>query len=201
MPEARDLPRPIFLGLACALPLALFAIHRELGHAGDLGFFHEWYLAFREGSPLPIPYSLAELDTPVRLVAQLARGVAHYLEQHAESDPPGGPDAREAVIDVLTVMLGFGVFLANAASQARAFESGGLVGFGYSRLGALTQHEISYALAARAIMVGADHDGVRAHLTPNPRGFYDDALRELARRGDRFDAIASTAARGDGPYR
>ncbi|MCZ7685206.1 MAG: hypothetical protein M5U28_43105 [Sandaracinaceae bacterium] len=50
MPEARDLPRPIFLGLACALPLALFAIHRELGHAGDLGFFHEWYLALREGS-------------------------------------------------------------------------------------------------------------------------------------------------------
>lgn len=50
VPEPRDLPRPVFVGLACALPLALFAIHRELGHAGDLGFFHEWYLAFREGS-------------------------------------------------------------------------------------------------------------------------------------------------------
>lgn len=41
------MPRALFVALACTLPLALFAIHRDLGHAGDLSFFHEWYLAFR----------------------------------------------------------------------------------------------------------------------------------------------------------
>jgi len=30
-------------------PLALWALHHRLGHDGDIGFFHEWYLAFREG--------------------------------------------------------------------------------------------------------------------------------------------------------
>ncbi len=46
----RDLPRAAFVALACALPLALLAIHVELGHQGDLAFFHEWYLAFRGSS-------------------------------------------------------------------------------------------------------------------------------------------------------
>lgn len=31
------------------LPLLLWAVHHRLGHDGDIGFFHEWYLAFREG--------------------------------------------------------------------------------------------------------------------------------------------------------
>ncbi|MGE0786703.1 MAG: hypothetical protein AB7S26_13610 [Sandaracinaceae bacterium] len=47
--EQRDLPRGAFVALALALPLALFAVHHDLGHAGDLEFFHRWYLAFREG--------------------------------------------------------------------------------------------------------------------------------------------------------
>lgn len=45
-----DVPRALFALLACALPIALFFIHHDLGHEGDLGFFHEWYLAFRESA-------------------------------------------------------------------------------------------------------------------------------------------------------
>lgn len=39
----------VFAALAIALPLALATFHLELGHAGDIAFFHEWYLAFRDG--------------------------------------------------------------------------------------------------------------------------------------------------------
>jgi hypothetical protein len=44
-----DVPPPVFLVLAVALPAALFGVHHGLGHEGDIAFFHEWYLAFREG--------------------------------------------------------------------------------------------------------------------------------------------------------
>ncbi len=47
MEAPKDLPRAAFVALACALPLALFAVHHDLGHRGDLEFFHDWYRAFR----------------------------------------------------------------------------------------------------------------------------------------------------------
>lgn len=45
-----DLPRRIFVALALGLPVALGAAHHGLGHEGDLDFFFDWYLAFREGA-------------------------------------------------------------------------------------------------------------------------------------------------------
>lgn len=40
----------VFAVLAISLPLALWALHHGFGHEGDIRFFHEWYLAFREGN-------------------------------------------------------------------------------------------------------------------------------------------------------
>jgi hypothetical protein len=45
-----DLPRGAFAAIAIALPVGLALFHRELGHAGDIAFFRDWYLAFRESS-------------------------------------------------------------------------------------------------------------------------------------------------------
>jgi hypothetical protein len=39
----------MFFALAVAAPVALLVVHRGLGHEGDIAFFYEWYLAFREG--------------------------------------------------------------------------------------------------------------------------------------------------------
>lgn len=39
----------IFALLSIALPLTLWGLHHDLGHEADMRFFHEWYLAFREG--------------------------------------------------------------------------------------------------------------------------------------------------------
>ena len=44
-----DLRSKTFVPLAVGLPLAFWIAHHGVGHAGDIGFFHEWYLAFREG--------------------------------------------------------------------------------------------------------------------------------------------------------
>lgn len=44
-----DLDRRAFAALAVLVPVALWALHHGLGHEGDIGFFRDWYLAFREG--------------------------------------------------------------------------------------------------------------------------------------------------------
>lgn len=47
--EDEDLSPARFRALAILLPMGLLALHRDLGHHGDIEFFHDWYLAFREG--------------------------------------------------------------------------------------------------------------------------------------------------------
>lgn len=49
-PSRRDLSAPLFASLACGLPIALLAAHRDLGQHGDIGFFHEWSRAFGESA-------------------------------------------------------------------------------------------------------------------------------------------------------
>lgn len=44
-----DLPARGLAAIAIAFPCALWAVHHGLGHEGDIRFFYEWYLAFREG--------------------------------------------------------------------------------------------------------------------------------------------------------
>lgn len=50
MAPQEDLDARVFGVLAALLPFGLLVVHRGLGHEGDLAFFHEWYLAFRDGA-------------------------------------------------------------------------------------------------------------------------------------------------------
>lgn len=45
-----DVPKTTFAALAVGLPIAFWAAHHPHGHEGDIGFFYEWYLAFRDGA-------------------------------------------------------------------------------------------------------------------------------------------------------
>jgi hypothetical protein len=129
--------------------------------------------------PLPIRVLAETCGDAPRLVAVLGRGVAHYRAQEARTPPPGPETMGRAVVDVLTVFLGFGVFLANASHRAGGFERGGLVGFSVQRLGELGPIEVAYALALRATLIGADTKEIASHLRENPRAAFSAALREL----------------------
>ncbi|MBN2494636.1 MAG: hypothetical protein JXR96_08615 [Deltaproteobacteria bacterium] len=48
--QSRDLCGWAFALAAAGLPLALLAVHLDLGHRGDVRFFYDWYLAFRQGA-------------------------------------------------------------------------------------------------------------------------------------------------------
>jgi len=158
--------------------------------------------ALEEGDPLPIPYTLAQLDEPIALVAQLARGLSHYLLYDARTPPPADASTRELVVDLGAAWLGFGVFLANSAFSYHQHESGAMVGWGYRRRGALTQLDVTFALAVVATLLDTPDGDVAAHLGTNPRGFFRSAVKHLHRHRPRdLDALRAIPAPPGGPYR
>lgn len=155
-----------------------------------------------EGDPLLVPYLLSQLQDPVGLVASMARGVSHYHLYDAPAPPPGTPEDRELYVDVGAVFLGFGVFLASSAFRYRQHESGGMVGWGYSRAGALSELDISGVLALVATLLDVDTDDVDRHLATNPRAYFRATSKLLrARRGSELSAIRRIQALERGPYR
>ena len=151
---------------------------------------------------LVIPYSLSQLEDPVALVATMARGVSHYHILASENVPPHDDDERELLVDVGAVFLGFGVFLANAAFRFEQHESGAMVGWGFSRQGALSELDLSYTLAIFSSLLEIPERDVRPHLKPNPRGFFTSAMRHLQKtRARDLDALRSIGVTTTAPYR
>ena len=158
-------------------------------------------LTLQEGEPLTIPVGVRALSDATVLLATVARGMAHYVINAAAAPPPGDDEQRELYVDLGAVMLGFGVFCANASFRFQQFTEGMMVGWGYSRHGALSQRELSYALALHAIISGAKTRHVARYLESNPRADFKRARKVIEKkRRANLDALraASDAA---GPYR
>lgn len=154
------------------------------------------------GEPLPVPYDPAALDDPVALVASFARAVAYYIAGSAPQAYTDDPEQHAYLVDLGAVMLGFGVFLANASFRFYQTTEGMMVGWGYGRAGALSQADVSYALAIHAALLDVNERDVTRHLEGSPRGFFKKARKELKkRRFDDLERLRAVAPRADGPYR
>lgn len=152
----------------------------------------------RDGDPLPIEYDLA--NDPELLVAVLSRGVAHWLCASCP-EPPGGEESFHYAVDVVWVLMGFGIFAANCALRTKSDERGGMIGWGYQRFGALGPLELAYCAGLYAELLGIDDREAREHLAPNPRAWLVDARKHLARKhAQRVAALRATPSVG-GPYR
>ena len=155
-----------------------------------------------QGDPFPIPYDPAQLDDPVDLVATIARGMSHYMVTSAATPYPGEEEDREYFVDLGAVLLGFGVFLANTAFQFHQTSDGLMAGWGFSRRGALSELDLSYALALAATLADTPDKAIVKALTRNPRSFYKTARKHLRkkRKAD-VEGIYDTTPLNDGPYR
>lgn len=149
-----------------------------------------------DGLPIPVDPSLT--TDPEQLVALLARGASHYLV----ADQPSAPGDHEELVDLATVLAGFGVFLANGALRIENTSAGALIGWGCRRFGALAEHELAYALALFGVLCEIPDRQIEAHLRPNPREFHHKAVKHLLRHHasglDRLRGVEPTTV---GPYR
>ncbi|MEM1415808.1 MAG: hypothetical protein AAGH15_12950 [Myxococcota bacterium] len=154
------------------------------------------------GEPLPIPYDPAHLGEPLVLIASFARGVAHYVAGAAPEPYTDDPEQHAYLVDLGAVMLGFGVFLANASFRFYQTSDGLMAGWGYGRAGALSQEDLSYALALHSALLEVKARDVTRHLEANPRGFFKKARRDLEkRRREALTRLRTVEPPAGGPYR
>lgn len=154
-----------------------------------------------EGDPLTIPYDASQRGEPVHLVATMARGMSHYLLHDAPSELPEA-DEREYFVDLGAIFLGFGIFLANSSFHFQQTEEGMMVGWGYSRRGALSELDVSYALAVVATLLEVPDREVMGHLKRNPKGFFKSARKHIRKkRAAEVDRLRAIPHRPGGPYR
>ena len=155
-----------------------------------------------DGEPLTIPYELSQLADPIDLVATMARGVSHYLLYNAPAASPGEPDEHEYYVDLGAVLLGFGVFLANSAFRFQQTTKGMMIGWGFSRRGALSELDVSYALALTATLLEVRDNEIVPHLTPNPKSFFKSGRKHLQKKRKKdLDRLRAIPPPADGPYR
>jgi hypothetical protein len=152
----------------------------------------------------PYPISFTREQDALGLIAGFARDVSHYLLYRASEDPPGGDDERQAFVETGSVLMGFGVFLANCAVRFRQIDTGGLHSWSTTTQGVLQEAELGYLLALFVELRGADDKLAIAHLAPNPRAAFKvsrDLLRGRRRASvDQLRQITSPVPH-DGPYR
>jgi len=109
----------------------------------------------RDGVPV-IHYQPSLLRSPERLVATLVHELSHYRMHGYSSLPPGGLDLEELATDLLSVLMGFGIFLANGARNFTGHSSYDMQGWSSQRSGYLSEQALVTALAATERMAGRE---------------------------------------------
>ena len=143
------------------LPVA----HRFSGAAGE---YH------RRGGIAVLAIRRRQLRHPVALAATLAHELAHARLLGEQRIAPGRSDG-EQLTDLTTIILGTGIFTANAAFDYSQTQSG----WQSSHLGYLGETLSGYALAYFAYLRRERDPAWAAALDTNPRAYMRQGLRYL----------------------
>ncbi len=133
-------------------------------------------------SDVPIvTYDPALADDPGALIAVLAHELAHLILSDWP-DLPGGRLVNERATDLATVLMGFGLFGANAAFTFRRYADPISSGWCSSRRGYLEEREWCFALAVLLELKGQDEVVALRRLKPHLASDLKSAHRSLQRR-------------------
>ena len=181
LPVAAHFPDSGMSGNAAAI--ALFRRVRD--HAG----MADWRCTVapatpdrRAATPAGIPvirYEPAD-EAPLALVPRFARALAGLFVETFDEPPPGGDALVEPAIDLATVFMGFGVFLANSAFESAQYDS--------------NEGELVHALAIFCLLRKIDPASVEPHLNAHLRKYLRLAARDLAQHEARFRKLRSVFA-------
>jgi len=125
-----------------------------------------------------VTYPRGSLD-PIALVAHFARELSRYLVATFEEPPPGGDAALEPVIELTTVFLGFGLFMANSAARQVKYE--------------LSEGELAHAVALFCLLGRKPAESGDTHLNPHLRKHVRLAALDLAQYESSFRKLRAMA--------
>jgi hypothetical protein len=118
------------------------------------------------GERIRVIHYLPAEQEPTRLVAHFAHELARYLVESLQEPPPGGAALYEPAVDLATVFMGFGVFMANSAAQSANWE--------------LNECELVHALAFFCQLRKLPPEAAEPHLNAHVRKYLRLAMRDLA---------------------
>jgi hypothetical protein len=122
-----------------------------------------------------------ELKDPAALVATAAHEVTHVLLLGQRGMPHDEPH-MEALTDLGTIFLGFGIFPANALLRRQAWSDGRYEGWQILRKGYISPEMAGWALALFCWERGERDARWARHLATDPRAYLKIGLRYLERR-------------------
>lgn len=111
---------------------------------------------------------------PNALISTIAHELGHVLLL-GEGRITSARRDHEPLTDLLTVYFGLGIFSANAAFEFSSYQSG----WGWEKLGYLTEPMYGYALARYALLRNESKPVWAEHLDLNPRSCMRNGLRYL----------------------
>ena len=192
---------PKFIDTTLVLPIEAHFPDRGLsGHAAVAALFRrvrdhagmaDWPCTVEpeaaEGRPVPtapsrspiITYKKGELAA-MSMAGAFAHELARMLVETFDEPTPGGTALHEPAIDLATVFMGFGVFMANSTVEATRYD--------------LNEGEFVHALAMFCQLRKIPSEAVATHLNPHLRKYLRLAARDLAQHEADFQKLRSVFA-------
>jgi len=154
---------------------------------GTAGLFHGF--RGKVGEDLQIAIEAKQLAKPLSLVATIAHELAH-VHLVGFGRLKGDEEDHEPVTDLLTILLGLGVFTANSLIQETNWQSGQWTGWSVGRLGYVSQLQAGYALGVFAWLRGEERPEWLGEVCSDVRAPLKATLKLLA-KGDVAPALAA----------
>jgi len=138
---------------------------------------------------LPIAYNPDQLRNPEVLIADYAHVLAHHLGSMSKEPPPGGVENWPHITEVVAVFLGFGLMMANSANTVKIRSCGSCSGPAVERSNALSQYDITYALAIFSCLKEIPTSEVLVNLKKTLRPFYKKSAKEVMKKTEELNRI------------
>jgi len=138
---------------------------------------------------LTIAYNPDQLRDSEVLIADFAHVLGHYLGGMSQEPPPGGVENWPHITEVVAVFMGFGLMMANSAHTVKIRSCGSCSGPAVERSNALSQYDITYALAIFSCLKAIPTREVLAHLKKSLRPFYKKAAKEVMSKTKELNRI------------
>lgn len=136
--------------------------------------------AAADSATLPVTFDPELVRDPEALIGHFAHTIAFYLTTLATEPPPGGRENLPQATELVALLLGFGIPLANSAFRVRTGGcGGGCNAQAVQRHGYLSQYHLVYGVALFGQLKGMQRRQIQPHLKASLRPAFRQAWREL----------------------
>jgi hypothetical protein len=149
----------------------------------DDGQWHGAAGTYRGHDGMKVSLSTSMFEDPHALVATIAHELGHVLLL-GDGRILNDVSDHEPLTDLLTVVLGFGLFSANTSVREKHWRGGGWESWSVERLGYLDAPTYGYALALFAWTRGEERPRWAKHLRPDVSSPFKKGLRFLMLTSD-----------------